>query len=236
MTGLFVVFVLVAVSVLTEWSLAWDRWLVRSLRHRDDVDVMIGPVWLPGVMRDLTSLAGIGLVVVLGLTLQVYLLLRRWWMPAVVMVFVVVTTQASVSLLKLLFSRPRPDFITPGQEMFTNSFPSGHAALGAALALTAAWSLVRLQDRLRLRIFVWVCAVGYLLIIGFTRMYLGVHFPTDVLAGWCIGGFWGLAGWRLYGVLARPREASPVAADPPSTPASKPTTQDRETGMAGHPV
>lgn len=213
MVGLAGLFVFLAVSVRMQWTQGLDERLVRALRAQDDVEVSLGPVWMPGLMRDLTALAGVGLVVVLAAVMLVYFLLRRWWLSAGVLALVFIGAQASVTTLKLLFSRPRPDFLTHLQEMHTHSFPSGHSALGSAMLLTLAWSLSQVHQREGLRTYFWSCASALIIVIGFTRMYLGVHYPTDILAGWCIGGFWATAGWVVYQTASRRSAESPAVAD-----------------------
>lgn len=208
MVGLAGLFVFLAISVRMQWTQGLDERLVRAVRAQNDMEVLIGPVWLPGLMRDLTSLAGIGLVVVLATVMLVYFLMRRWWLSAGVLALVFVGTQASVTTLKLLFSRPRPDFLTHLQEMATHSFPSGHSAQGSALLLTLAWSLSHIHQRIDLSVYFWSCAIALITVIGFTRMYLGVHYPTDILAGWCIGGFWATAGWVVYHAVSQRRAES----------------------------
>ena len=99
------------------------------------------------------------------------------------------------SLLKLGFARPRPDLVPHAVEVYTASFPSGHAMLSAVTYLTLAALLARVQPRRRLRIYVLALAVLTSLLVGASRVYLGVHWPSDVAAGWCVGAAWALLCW-----------------------------------------
>ena len=99
-------------------------------------------------------------------------------------------------LLKLLFARPRPE-IEHAVQVFTPSFPSGHATLSAVTFLTLAALLSRVRTRRRVKIYFVSVAVILTVIVGVSRIYLGVHYPTDVLAGWCIGSAWAIACWAM---------------------------------------
>jgi undecaprenyl-diphosphatase len=105
------------------------------------------------------------------------------------------------SLLKYAFARPRPDVVPPTVEVFTASFPSGHAALSAITYLTLAAILGRTQPAVSVRIYFIVLAAFVTGLVGVSRVYLGVHYPTDVLAGWCVGAAWALGCWALMSWL-----------------------------------
>jgi len=111
------------------------------------------------------------------------------------------------SLLKIQFARPRPDLFVPAAKVFTASFPSGHAALSAITYLTLAALLASMTDSRRLRYYLMALAVTLTFLIGLSRVYLGVHYPTDILAGWCIGSAWALMCWA---VMTRLQQAGTV--------------------------
>jgi undecaprenyl-diphosphatase len=114
--------------------------------------------------------------------------------------FVLVAIAGGVILsegLKHLFARPRPELVAHMVEVQTASFPSGHAMLSAVTLLTLGALLARIQSRKRLKAYVIAIAILLTLLIGASRVYLGVHWPTDVLAGWCAGAAWAMACWLL---------------------------------------
>jgi len=122
------------------------------------------------------------------------------------------------TLLKLGFERPRPDLVPHAVEVYTASFPSGHAMLSAVTWLTLGALLMRVEPRRRVKAFVLAMAVLTTLLVGASRIYLGVHWPTDVLAGWCIGAAWALICWlaalwlQRRGRVEETRETSDDAA------------------------
>jgi undecaprenyl-diphosphatase len=105
------------------------------------------------------------------------------------------------TLLKLLFARVRPDIVKHLVETQTTSFPSGHSVNSAAACVALCVLLAGVRDR-RLRIGGTAAAIAFALLAGFSRLYFGVHWPSDVLAGWCAGTAWAL---MCAAVLLRPR-------------------------------
>ena len=94
------------------------------------------------------------------------------------------------NILKLFFERPRPDIVPHAARVFTLSFPSGHATLSAVTYLTLGALLASLHEPLRFKIYFLSLAILLTIAVGISRIYLGVHYPTDVLAGWCLGAAW----------------------------------------------
>jgi undecaprenyl-diphosphatase len=189
---LLLCFGLIAQEVAEGEPIAFDRWVMLAFRHASDPSLPLGPPWLPEAMRDITAL---GSTVVLGIVLLVvtgYLLAAGkrhtgWFVLATVL-----SGTALNSLLKLAFARPRPDLVTPLTQVLTLSFPSGHAALSAICYLTLGTLLAQTQVSRAIRIYFIATAMLLTLLVGISRIYLGVHYPTDVLAGWCIGIAWAL--------------------------------------------
>ena len=95
------------------------------------------------------------------------------------------------TLLKMGYNRPRPD-LTTMSEQFTASFPSGHAMLSAVTFLTLGALLARFAPTRRLQVYSITGALLLTLLVGSSRLYLGVHYPSDILAGWCLGSAWAL--------------------------------------------
>ncbi|HKH34153.1 MAG TPA: phosphatase PAP2 family protein, partial [Beijerinckiaceae bacterium] len=107
------------------------------------------------------------------------------------------------TLLKLGFARPRPDLVPHGARVYTASFPSGHAMLSAVTYLTLGALLARVQPRRRIKAFFLGLAILLTIVIGMSRVYLGVHWPSDVLAGWCGGAAWAALCWFVALQLQR---------------------------------
>jgi undecaprenyl-diphosphatase len=101
----------------------------------------------------------------------------------------------SSEVMKGLYGRPRPDLAPHGSYVYSASFPSGHSTLSAAMFLTLAMLIASLEPNRATKVLVYVLAMTLVLAIGFSRVYLAVHWPSDVLAGWCLGAAWALAGW-----------------------------------------
>lgn len=181
----------------------FDERILAGLRKADNPALPIGPRWLEQVAFDLTALGG---PTVLGLTVAAvagFLLLHGAIRNAV---FVLVACGGGWLLnnvLKELFGRERPDVVPHLREVMTMSFPSGHALTSAVVFLTLGALLMRVAETRLVKFYVMAMAVVLTLLVGLTRVYLGVHYPTDVLAGWLIGMSWALACWLVARVLDR---------------------------------
>jgi undecaprenyl-diphosphatase len=99
--------------------------------------------------------------------------------------------------MKFAFARPRPDLVPHGAEVYTASFPSGHSMMSAIVYLTLGALLARTQPDRGVKVYIMTLAVALTLLVGVSRVYLGVHWPTDVLAGWSLGGVWALLSWLV---------------------------------------
>ena len=142
------------------------------------------------------------------LTVVGFLLLVRNWRAAS-FTFAATASGLLVShLLKAVFDRPRPDLIPHEVTVFTPSFPSGHAMMSAVVYLTLAALVARLMRRRRLKLYAMSVAAVFTLLIGLSRVYLGVHWPTDVLAGWMAGASWALGCWLIAAKVGLDRDSS----------------------------
>ncbi|HSG39942.1 MAG TPA: phosphatase PAP2 family protein [Thermoanaerobaculia bacterium] len=182
---------------------SFDREILLSLREPADRSDPLGPRWLEGMMRDFTALGSHGVVTLLTLGVCTFLALDGKKRAALLVLIAIGGAMAWSPLLKEAFQRARPDLVAHGAYVYTKSFPSGHSMLAAAAYLSMGSLLARVQARRRLKAFLIGFAVLITLIVGFSRVYLGVHWPTDVLAGWTIGGLWALLCWVLARWLQR---------------------------------
>jgi undecaprenyl-diphosphatase len=112
-------------------------------------------------------------------------------------------------LLKQAFARPRPDLVPHGSHVYTSSFPSGHSMMAAVTYLTIGALLARAHEGAAIKAYVIILATLLTTAVGISRVYLGVHWPTDVLAGWTTGGCWAVLCWTLANRLQRRGEIEP---------------------------
>lgn len=171
-------------------SLAFDRALLLALRDPADPADLLGPGWLEGVGRDITALGGAGVLALITAATAAYLILIGKPHAAVFVVVAVLGGLVLSTVLKIGFARPRPDLVPHAAVVYTPSFPSGHAMLSAATYLTLGALLARMHAQRAVKVFFLGMAVVLTVLVGVSRIYLGVHWPTDVLAGWAAGAVW----------------------------------------------
>ncbi len=194
-------FVELADEVLEGATHATDEWILRRLRTGDLSDP-IGPVWFEEMARDVTALGG---TVVLGLLVAVtsaYLALNRRVRTSLFVLSSIGLGFVTIHLLKWGFDRPRPELVAD-QAVYTSSFPSGHSMASALTFLTLAAMLARTEARRRVQVFLLVVALLLTGLVGVSRVYLGVHYPTDVLGGWGVGAAWAALAWLAQDALTR---------------------------------
>lgn len=198
-------FVELADDVMEGETKALDRALLLALRNPLDSADPLGPHWVEELGRDLTALGGVGILTLFTFSILGFLLLRRQFHASVYLVLSVGGGILVSSLLKMLFSRPRPDLVAHGSYVYTTSFPSGHSMMATATFFTLAALLASLESSLRVRAYLLGMATVFSLLVGLSRIYLGVHWPTDVLAGWAAGIAWALLCWLIAQQLQRRR-------------------------------
>ena len=194
LTGL-AVFTALAAQLGTPSVQRFDETVVRSLRNAEDLAQPIGPAWFKELARDFTALGGYGILSTITLLVTTFLHLER--RPARAH-FVVVAIVAGYSLsmtLKALIARPRPDIVPWLSHVHSSSFPSGHSMMSAVVYLSLGLMLSDLTSRRLLKTFVVVAPLTISALVGLSRVYMGVHYPTDVVAGWWLGISWSLACW-----------------------------------------
>lgn len=185
-------------------SHTFDQAIMLALREPSNPEVLLGPPWLELMARDITSLGGTAVLALVTLATVGFLLMTRKRGAAFLVVVSVFGGTALSTFLKFGFDRPRPDLVPHGVEVSSASFPSGHAMLATVTYLTLAALLVQVQEQRRVQIYLLSCGVALSLMVGASRIFLGVHWPTDVLAGWSMGAAWALACASVaYGLQRR---------------------------------
>ena len=180
--------------------------MLLAFRNPGDLSDPIGPAWLQIMFRDITSLGGPTVVTLIAVAVSGFLLIDGKRFAALLMLASVGGGALLSSVLKLGIDRPRPDLVAHLVEVSTASFPSGHAMLSAVIYLTLGALLSRVEAPRRVKIYVLAVAVFLTFLVGLSRIYLGVHWPTDVLAGWCAGSAWAMLCWRIALALQRAGE------------------------------
>ena len=187
----------------------FDEAVLLALRTPGDPSTAIGGPQLEVAMRDLTALGGVTVLTLISLSVLVYMVLRRQRSSAFFLAAAISGGLLLSSLAKSGFSRPRPDLVPHGVEVMTASFPSGHSMMAAVTYLTLAVMLARTADQWGMRIFYIALAAILTVLVGISRIYLGVHWPSDVLAGWTLGAAWALLVWLVAHFLARKGQIEP---------------------------
>jgi undecaprenyl-diphosphatase len=190
-------FIEVAEEVFEGDTQAFDRWMLEAMRDPQNPAEPIGPRWVEEMGRDATALGGIAWLTFTTVAIAVFLWLDN---KTHMMAFTLAATigGALVSMgLKGLFARPRPDLVPHLSHVYTSSFPSGHSMLSAVVYLTLGSLLAAVMPNRKLKVYVLFVAILLTIFVGVSRVYLGVHYPTDVLAGWLAGLVWALGCWLV---------------------------------------
>lgn len=192
------VFIEIADEVLERESDAIDRAILMWLRPSDP------PRWLLELARDITAL-GSTVVLTMWVAVTVLFLFFSGRVRASIFVATAAGTGMLMStVLKMAFNRERPDVIDHDLYVATASFPSGHAMLSAVVYLTLGALISELVRPAWEKLYIVAVAAFLTGVVGFSRLYLGVHWPTDVLAGWAAGAAWAMGAWGLARFVFKP--------------------------------
>ena len=172
-----------------------DREVLLAMREPDNLSDPIGPRWFEEACRDITALGGTTVVTLLVATVTAFFWLAGMRRAAVYVAIAVGSAGLLSFALKSAFHRPRPDLVPHGMSVYTTSFPSGHSMLSAAVYLTLGMVASRFVPQRRLKLLFLAVAILVTGAVGASRVYLGVHWPSDVLAGWSVGAAWALVCW-----------------------------------------
>jgi undecaprenyl-diphosphatase len=174
---------------------AFDEMLLLSLRTSGNPADPVGPRWFEEMMRDFTALGSTGVLTLMVLAVTGFLAMTRKAHAAVAVLVAVGSGVLVSQSMKWAYARPRPELVPHGTEVYTASFPSGHAMMSALVYLTLGAMLARTQAGQAVKTYILCVAAILTVLVGISRVYLGVHWPTDVLAGWALGGVWAEVCW-----------------------------------------
>lgn len=192
---------------LSKWVLKgtplFDEWAILAFRHAHDVGQPIGPTWMAEAVRDVTSLGGVFVLVLLTSGVASFLRIHHRYRELQLLLVTVITGVTLTVLLKSHFDRPRPQLVPHLSIVDSHSFPSGHTMMATVVYLTLASLVSRIPGRRRWQVCSYAFAICLIAMVGVSRVYLGVHYPTDVLAGWIAGTVWVLFAWQIAAWLGR---------------------------------
>ena len=190
-------FLALASEVMEGDTTALDTKILVSLRKADDPSRPIGPAWVETALLDLTAIGGptvLGLVV---LSVVGFLALQGRYRTALVVLITAASGEVANVAMKNAFLRPRPTVVPYLRDVASTSFPSGHAMESAIIYLTLGAMLMRLAERRVTKLYCIGMAIFVTFLVGVSRVYLGVHYPTDVIGGWIFGFFWASLSWLV---------------------------------------
>lgn len=182
---------------------AIDNFILAALRDPNDPGKLIGPVWLLWFMQEISHLGGIyAMSSITAISALLFALKKRF---RTLLCFLISISGGTLImlLLKHFFNRPRPSVVPHLAEFTLGSYPSGHSMVSAIVYLTLGVLLARSTKSLKLRIIYLVTAGLLTFLIGISRCFLGVHYPSDVLAGWCAGVLWAALSYLLARMVLR---------------------------------
>lgn len=188
----------------------FDEAVLLALRVPGQLATPIGPAWLPPVVRDLTALGSVSVLTLMVAAVAGFLAATRQWPAALTVVVSSGGGALASAVAKIGYSRPRPDLVPHGVDVATLSFPSGHAMMSAVVYLTLGALICSNRLPRSAKLYVMGTAILITMLVGLTRLYLGVHWPSDVLAGWALGAAWALLSWIVVRALeSRGTHAAP---------------------------
>lgn len=204
------VFLSLAGLIVAGRTLAIDDQILLALRDPDDRSRPIGPAWVADVARDITALGSTDLLWLVTLAVVGFLALDRRSRAAGFVLIAVLSGWAVSFVLKDSFGRTRPTVVPHLMPAYFSSFPSGHSMMAAVVYFTLGGLLASLVARRLLKFYFLALAAFLAGLVGLSRLVLGVHYPSDVVAGWAAGLAWATICWGVEQRLARRRTIEPT--------------------------
>lgn len=189
---------------------AFDSALLLAARGGLPHGAPIGPLWLRGAALDVTALGGPTVLIAVIVFVAGFLALQRLWLTMALVLGGTITGSIAVSIAKQTVGRARPALTDHLAVVWSPSFPSGHAANSAIVYLTLAILIMQITPGRYVRGYILGVAALIVTAIGCSRVYLGVHWPSDVLAGWSFGTLWAIGWWAIGAWIRLRRARQPV--------------------------
>jgi undecaprenyl-diphosphatase len=184
----------------------FDRNVLLAFRVAGDLGTPVGPRWLQESGRDMTALGGFTALTLISVMAVVLLLMHGRRTQALIFGATVMIAQLAAEAVKHVIDRARPDIVPHHDLVYSSSFPSGHAVMAPVVYLTLAAILAAGDRRRSVKVLLLIGAAVLVVAIGVSRVYLGVHWPTDVLAGWTMGAAIALAASIALHITGRARD------------------------------
>jgi undecaprenyl-diphosphatase len=195
--ALLLAFLTLAGEVTEGDTQAFDTRILQALRNPDDPSRLIGPRWMESSLLDLTAIGGPTVLALVVLAVVGFLLLQTRYRTALFVVLTAISGELINTAMKHAFNRPRPTVVPHLRAVYTTSFPSGHAMESAIVYLTLGAILMRVSEGRVTKIYCLGIAMLLTALAGVSRVFLGVHYPTDVIGGWIIGFGWASICWLV---------------------------------------
>ncbi|WP_417436384.1 phosphatase PAP2 family protein [Hoeflea sp.] len=180
-----------------------DETLFLMMRVPGDPSRSIGPEWLQETALEVTAVGGYPLIMLTLAAVSGFFIVTKRYGAALYVVLSVGSGALLSYTLKKFYARPRPDLVDHLDTVHTASFPSGHAMVTTVAYLTLAAIVISYLETRRARAYVITVAVLVAVMVGVSRVYLGVHWPSDVAAGWALGAAWASFSWLVVHMLQR---------------------------------
>lgn len=190
-------FINIADETMEGETLGLDNAVLMALRQPGNEHLPIGPSWLPACMTDISALGGVSVIMIVLLAVAGFFVLKRKFRMMLYLFLSVGGGACLMFLMKEFFSRPRPSIVPHLQEISHASFPSGHSMVSAIVYLTLAVMLAKNTSDNKVKTYYLLVGMSLTGLVGLSRVYLGVHYPTDVLGGWCAGATWAAATYLI---------------------------------------
>ena len=196
-------FFTIAAAVAAGLTKNYDQIILVSLRSSGNLSFPLYGKWLLPVMKGITSLGNTESLTLITIIISFYMILKKEYSTAVILVASVLSASLIDILLKSAFARTRPAVVPHLVAAYYYSFPSGHAFITTVLFSSLEFILLKSVSRRIIKYFTISLTVTVLFLIGFSRVYLGVHYPSDILGGWSAGLFWFSFVWIFSEKIAK---------------------------------